>query len=139
MDPAPRITRQRIAVRELLQEIEEFRTAQQLHEQLRERGIKIGLATVYRNLQALVDAGEVDVLRTTDGENAYRKCSAGHHHHLVCRSCGHTVEIDAPLVERWAEELARRHGFHDFTHELEVHGLCRNCVSDSPVDVDDRP
>lgn len=136
MEPTPRITRQRIAVQELLNELEEFRSAQQLHDELRERGVKIGLATVYRNLQALADAGEVDTLRTAEGENVYRKCSAGHHHHLVCRECGHTVEIDAPLVERWAAELARRHGFHDITHELEVHGLCHNCAS--AVNVDDR-
>lgn len=138
MQPAPRITRQRLAVQELLAQIDEFRSAQQLHDELRDRGIKIGLATVYRNLQALADAGEVDVLRTVEGENVYRKCSAGHHHHLVCRACGHTVEIDAPLVERWADELAQRHGFHDITHELEVHGLCRNCAVPSAVDMDDR-
>src|SRR3712207_7403069 len=57
-----------------------------------------------RALQALAEDGEVDVLRGADGEAVYRRCSPVHHHHLVCRSCGATVEVaDAP-VERRSEE-----------------------------------
>ncbi|NLT31265.1 MAG: transcriptional repressor [Propionibacterium sp.] len=129
MQPATRNTPQRTAVRDLLAEIAEFRTAQQVHDELRSRDVKIGLATVYRHLTALTEAGELDMLRTPEGETSYRKCSDGHHHHLVCRDCGHTVEISAPVVERWAAELATTHGFHDITHELEVHGLCTDCAA----------
>ncbi|MCG6566598.1 Fur family transcriptional regulator [Tessaracoccus sp. Y36] len=122
-----RQTWQRAAVRDLMERVEEFRTAQQVHDLLRDDGAKVGLATVYRALQSMADADEVDVLRTPEGELAYRACSSGHHHHLVCRSCGHSVEIQADEVEEWAALMARKHGFTDAGHELEIFGLCRDC------------
>ena len=125
--PATRQTWQRAAVRDLMERTEEFRTAQQVHDLLREEGAKVGLATVYRALQSMAEADEVDVLRTPEGENAYRSCSRGHHHHLVCRSCGYSIEIHPEALERWAADIAREHGFTDTGHELEIFGLCRNC------------
>ncbi len=80
------------------------------------------------SLQALVDAGEVDVLRSDDGEATYRRCSPQHHHHLLCRSCGHTVEVADPPVERWAAKIAAEHGFQDVQHSLEVFGTCAACA-----------
>ena len=126
--PARRQTRQRTAVLALLDELDGFRTAQDLHALLRERGDAVGLATVYRALQALVDDGLVDVLRSEVGEAAYRRCSPVHHHHLVCRECGRTVEVaDAP-VERWATRIAAEHGFADVHHQVEVFGTCADCA-----------
>jgi Fur family ferric uptake transcriptional regulator len=91
-------------------------------------GTRVGLATVYRNLQSLVDAGEVDVLHTGEGEAMYRLCEADdHHHHLVCRRCGHSVELVADDVEAWADRVGRRHGFADVTHTVEIFGLCSDC------------
>jgi Fur family ferric uptake transcriptional regulator len=104
---------------------EEFRSAQDIYAGLRAAGSRIGLTTVYRALQALSDAGEVDVLRTDDGEAMYRACRTGdHHHHLVCRLCGRTLEIEGPAVERWAESVAAAHGFRDVTHTVEIFGTC---------------
>ncbi|WP_336028695.1 Fur family transcriptional regulator [Geodermatophilus sp. FMUSA9-8] len=125
--PARRQTRQRTAVLALLEQQDGFRSAQDLHALLRERGDAVGLATVYRALQALVDDGLLDVLRNDDGEASYRRCSPVHHHHLVCRSCGTTVEVaDAP-VERWAARVAAEHGFTDVSHQVEVFGTCAAC------------
>ncbi|MEU5386167.1 Fur family transcriptional regulator, partial [Kitasatospora cineracea] len=98
--PRARSTRQRTAVSAVLDEIEDFRSAQELHDMLKHRGDSVGLTTVYRTLQSLAEAGEVDVLRTAEGEAVYRRCSSGHHHHLVCRHCGATVEVEGPAVER---------------------------------------
>jgi Fur family transcriptional regulator, ferric uptake regulator len=126
--PGQRSTRQRAAVARLLDQTEGFRTAQEIHEQLRRRGEGIGLTTVYRTLQTLVDAGEVDVLRTDSGESAYRRCSAHHHHHLVCRRCGRTVEVEGPAVERWAERVAAEHNFRDVSHTVEIFGTCAACA-----------
>jgi Fur family transcriptional regulator, ferric uptake regulator len=123
-----RTTRQRSALLAILEEPAGFRSAQELHARLRERGEPVGLATVYRGLQALVDAGEVDVLRADDGEAAYRRCSPQHHHHLLCRSCGLTVEVADPPVERWAAKVAAEHGFRDVQHSLEVFGTCADCA-----------
>lgn len=123
-----RPTRQRIAVANVLATFEDFRSAQEIHALLAEQGENVGLATVYRTLQRLADAGEVDVLRTEDGEAAYRRCSDTHHHHLVCRSCGATVEVEGPAVERWTEAIAREHGYADISHTLEIFGTCPACT-----------
>ena len=128
MTRALRSTRQRAAVSALLDRLDDFRSAQEIHEELRRRGDGIGLTTVYRTLQALSDTGEVDVLRTASGEAVYRRCeSAEHHHHLVCRRCGAAVEIEGPAVETWAARVAERHGFSDLSHTVEIFGLCREC------------
>jgi len=129
--PRVRATRQRAAVSTVLDELDDFRSAQELHAVLRSRGESVGLTTVYRALQSLADAGEVDVLRTGDGEAAYRRCSTGHHHHLVCRSCGRTVEVEGPVVERWADKVADQHGFVDVSHTVEVFGTCSQCAEDA--------
>ena len=122
-----RNTRQRRAVTEVLSTFEDFRSAQEVHELLRRSQDKVGLTTVYRTLQAMADSGAVDVLRNEDGELLYRRCSTSHHHHLVCRSCGRTVEIEGPAVEEWAELVARRHDFADISHSVEIFGVCRDC------------
>jgi Fur family ferric uptake transcriptional regulator len=122
-----RATRQRAAVSAVLDSVSDFRSAQELHEELRRQGENVGLTTVYRTLQGLAEAGQVDVLRTDDGESMYRRCSSGHHHHLVCRECGRAVEVAGPAVERWADSVAAAHGFTDVTHTLEIFGRCPNC------------
>ncbi|GLZ39597.1 Fur family transcriptional regulator [Actinokineospora sp. NBRC 105648] len=126
--PGRRSTRQRTAVAQLLDQLDEFRSAQELHEELRKRGEGIGLTTVYRTLQSLADAGEIDVLRTDSGEAIYRRCSSHHHHHLVCRSCGHTVEVEGPAVERWADRVAAENGFSQISHTVEIFGTCGRCA-----------
>ncbi|EWT03426.1 peptide ABC transporter substrate-binding protein [Intrasporangium oryzae NRRL B-24470] len=126
-----RPTRQQAAVAALLERSSDFTSAQTLHARLRESGDPIGLATVYRALQSMVEAGTVDVLRTDDGEAVYRACSTHHHHHLVCRSCGRTVEVEGPAVESWADRVAGEHGFSDVTHTLEIFGTCAACATTS--------
>lgn len=126
---AVRATRQAGAVRDALAAREGFTSAQDLHAELRQRGDGVGLTTVYRHLQSLADAGAVDVLRTPDGESVYRLCGSGtHHHHLVCRSCGRTVEIEGRAVERWTREVAEAAGFVDVDHTVEVFGTCAACA-----------
>ena len=126
-----RSTRQRSAVAALLEEVDDFRSAQDLHDLLKQRGESVGLTTVYRALQSLADAGEVDVLRTGDREVIYRRCStARHHHHLVCRVCGKTVEVEGPaVVETWADRVAAEHGYADVAHTLEIFGTCSDHAS----------
>lgn len=123
-----RMTRQRSAVTDALEGLDEFRSAQQLHELLRAQGEQVGLATVYRTLAGLAEDGEVDVLRSADGEAVYRRCARReHHHHLVCRSCGRAAEIDGPGVEAWATQVGAAHGFTDIEHTIELMGLCAEC------------
>ena len=123
---ARRSTRQRAAVKEVLDGSESFLTAQQIHDQLRGTGSKVGLTTVYRTLQLLSESAEIDILHV-EGEAMYRHCSGSHHHHLVCRDCKRSVEIESDEVERWAQTVARRHGFSSASHVVEVFGLCSSC------------
>ncbi|MDV6012101.1 Fur family transcriptional regulator [Haloechinothrix sp. LS1_15] len=127
--PGRRSTKQRAAVVELLSEIDDFRSAQELYDELRNRGEEIGLTTVYRTLQSLSETGIIDVLRTDSGEAIYRRCSDHHHHHLVCRKCGYTVEIEGPTVERWASSVASQNGFSDINHTIELVGTCSGCAA----------
>lgn len=125
----PRRTRQRAAVAAVLAQAREFRTAQQVHDLLSGRGDQVALATVYRTLQTMADVGEVDAIRTPDGTVAYRCCSQvhTHHHHLVCRNCGHTVEVEFGDFEGLVAAVARRNGFTAVAHEIELFGLCERC------------
>jgi Fur family transcriptional regulator, ferric uptake regulator len=126
--PARRSTKQRSAVSAVLDEADAFLSAQDLHATLRARGENVGLATVYRALQVLAEDGDVDVLRTDEGgEAVYRRCSTGHHHHLVCRRCGKTVEVEGPAVEAWAKRVGADHGFTAVQHVVEVFGVCARC------------
>lgn len=123
-----RSTRQRAAIINALSKASGFRTAQELHREMSRGTSRIGLATVYRNLQALADAGAVDALQTAGGETTYRLCEGGeHHHHIVCRQCGTSVELVAEEVEAWAERMGRRHGFKEVTHTAEIFGFCSDC------------
>jgi Fur family ferric uptake transcriptional regulator len=135
-DQPPRPTRQRAAVSGVLDDVDDFRSAQEIHAMLRARGERVGLATVYRTLQGLAQAAQVDVLRNADGEAVYRRCTSDeHHHHLVCRECGRTVEVAGPAVEQWAERVAAEHGFAEVSHTLEVFGTCARCADQTAVRV----
>jgi Fur family transcriptional regulator, ferric uptake regulator len=133
MPPAPsgsprRTTPQRVAILNALSDADAFLTTQEIHDRLRADGKRVGLATVYRTLQALASNGILDALRNDEGEAIYRRCATpDHHHHLVCRSCGRSVEIASDAVETWASRTARRHGYTSVTHTVEVYGLCREC------------
>lgn len=130
-----RHTRQGAAVEQVLKDADGFRTAKELYDEVRAQGHGIGLATVYRHVNALAEDGTLDVVHRGEGEAQYRLCGTGgpgvhpaedapHHHHVVCRACGRSVEVAAPEVEEWAERVAAGAGFTDVTHTLEVFGLC---------------
>lgn len=125
---AKRNTWQREAVRAALTAARGFVSAQQLHQTLRDSGSTIGLATVYRGLAGLAEAGEADSLQSPEGENLFRSCATrGHHHHLICRSCGDTRELEARVVEEWAQRVGAEHGFTEMEHVVDLFGTCAAC------------
>ncbi len=123
-----RQTRQGQAVLDVVVGSDNFRSAQDIHAELRARGQTVGLTTVYRHLALLTDEGQVDALQTAEGELVYRRChSAEHHHHVVCRVCGRGTEVELPDLEHWAETTARDLGYSDLTHTVEIFGVCATC------------
>lgn len=126
--PALRLTRARRAVLRVLERDRGRRlTAQELHRRARAIQPRIGLATVYRTLSALAEDGVVDVVSTDAREAAYRLCSPGHHHHLICNRCGTVVEIEECDLSSLERALARRYRFRIDEHAITVRGLCARC------------
>jgi Fur family transcriptional regulator, ferric uptake regulator len=121
-----RLTPQRRAVLAAVAAQRRAFTAVEIYDRARKREPSLGLATVYRTIELLRSTGSLRPL-TGAGEGAYVRCHPGHHHHLVCVSCGSVEETElcgapSPAV------LARRHGFTADTHELDVYGTCRRCA-----------
>jgi Fur family ferric uptake transcriptional regulator len=122
-----RNTPQKQAVNLALSEAIGFVSAQQLHQRLKAHGSSIGLATVYRTLIDLAQSGEADSLQSKEGEVLYRACSTAHHHHLICRDCGLTLELEAKNLEKWADEVAADNGFSEPSHTIDIFGICSDC------------
>lgn len=122
-----RNTWQKTAVLEELSNSDEFVSAQELHQKISQSGKKLGLTTVYRALTEMVEQGMADSLSISDGEMRYRICTPEHHHHLICRVCGKTVEFDMPGFEELALEVAKANGFSEVSHEIELFGVCKDC------------
>lgn len=110
-----------------LEKIGNFASAQELYQIMNRKGESIGLTSIYRALQSLVDKQVIDSLRRDDGESIYRLCGERHHHHLVCKGCGSAVEIEASAIEKWSVEIAKKHGFREVDHTAEIYGLCKKC------------
>jgi Fur family ferric uptake transcriptional regulator len=123
-----RATTQRLRVLEELAAQPNGATAQEVHDRLRARGSRIGLATVYRTLTALSEHGVVDALAHRPGEACYRLCGTGHHHHLVCTTCNRVVELGDCDLEPWLDQLGTAHGFRVTAHSVEVTGVCATCA-----------
>ncbi len=120
-------TRQRLRVlRELAAEDSDV-TAIELHRRLRASGNGIGLATVYRTLNALAGNGVVDSFAHHPGESCYRLCGDGHHHHLVCTSCHRVIELEGCGLDAWLARVASAADFEPTDHRVEVLGLCSGC------------
>ncbi len=126
LPPGTRVTAQRRVLLELVDDWRGGFTVAELHARARQRDPRIGLATAYRTLELLRSTGSVQVV-TVDGRPTYVRCHEGHHHHLVCTSCG-SVEDTELCAAPPAEEIAQRHGFAAAAHELDIYGTCRRCA-----------
>lgn len=122
-----RATWQKQAVREMLVSQANFLSAQELHQKLMAAGQKVGLTTVYRALAELAVAGEADSLTTEGAETLYRSCGSEHHHHLICRKCGQTVEFELAGFEAASRQIAQEQGFSEVSHSIEIFGICAKC------------
>jgi Fur family ferric uptake transcriptional regulator len=123
----------RAAVIEYLDEQQCCRGAQEIHEALAARGSTVGLASVYRALDGLVEQGLLQRIDFGDGIARYEPVRAGHehHHHLVCESCGKVETFhDAPL-ERAIEAIEKQTGYDVTSHDVVLRGACADCKATS--------
>ena len=104
-------------------------SAQQIHESLRSEGRAIGIASVYRSLEALQNLQLVQRFDTGSGEGRYEAIapSGEHHHHVVCDDCERIVPFEDPGLERAIDKLAKRVPFAIAGHDVVLHGQCPDC------------
>ena len=119
-------TRQRDEIASWFFEVEGHHSADDIYRQLRQTISGVGVATVYRTLRLLCDAGLVHERHFGDGEALYENVAL-HHDHCICTACGSIVEFENPRIEQLQEEVAERYGFKLVTHKMELYGLCKKC------------
>ncbi|MBG6056448.1 Fur family ferric uptake transcriptional regulator [Salinibacterium sp. CAN_S4] len=127
-----RNTRQRDAIRKALDESSRagFAGAQHIYLNLRAAGLKISLSTVYRGLHELALEGELDTLQN-ESEVLFRVCTPGpRHHHLVCRDCGKTVEVEGEDVAQWVQRTAAEYGYAQIRDVIDIFGQCKACAAE---------
>jgi Fur family transcriptional regulator, ferric uptake regulator len=119
-------TRSQKRILTLLQSLKRSISAQDLYIELRNRQQDMGLATVYRSLEALKLQGEVQVRTLANGESEYSLIKSDRHH-LTCVNCGASIAIDECPVHNLEQQLETSHTFKVYYHTLEFFGLCQKC------------
>ncbi len=126
LPPRARVTPQRQAVLDAIVAARGGFTLIEIYDRARRAEPRLGLATVYRTIDLLRRTGSVRPL-PAEGRSTYVRCHPGHHHHLVCLSCGSVQETELCAAPPPAE-LKRRHGFAAEGHELDIYGTCGRCA-----------
>jgi Fur family ferric uptake transcriptional regulator len=119
-------TRSQEKIVQVLQSLKRAISAQDLYIELRNRKQNMGLATVYRSLEALKLQGAVQVRTLSNGESVYSSIQSDRHH-LTCVNCGISIPIDECPVHDLERQLEQSHQFKVYYHTLEFFGLCHNC------------
>ena len=122
-----RVTRQRLLVADALAAVGRQVSAQDLYDRLRRRDPRIGRATVFRTLEALVAAGVARRLEQDGHVYGYVACRPGHHHHLACDRCGRVEEIGEQYITPVANRVAADLGFTIDDARMDFYGLCADC------------
>jgi Fur family ferric uptake transcriptional regulator len=125
-----RVTPQREMIIEAISTADCHMSAEQVYRQVRERVRSVNIATVYRTLDLLVEAGLVSRADLGGGREVFATNEHGPHIHLVCRSCGQVIDADHQLIASLGEELRARHGFEADLQHVTIDGLCRECRSE---------
>lgn len=124
-----RVTGERLALFDEIFLQHEHIDAERLRAALEARGIVMGRATVYRNLELMVRLGLVRKTRLGHDRYLYEHVHPGQEHdHLVCTDCGQVVEFVSPGISALQGEICRAHGFVPTRHTLEIFGLCNACA-----------
>ncbi|ARV61042.1 transcriptional repressor [Nostocales cyanobacterium HT-58-2] len=119
-------TRSQDRILNLLKNVKQGISAQDIYVELRNRNQSMGLATVYRSLEALKLEGMVQVRTLANGEALY-SLTQQDKHHLTCLQCGASIPINQCPVHDLETQLQSTHKFKIFYHTLEFFGLCSQC------------
>ena len=122
-----RCTPQRNLILKNFLEMEGHVTVEDLHKKIRPEDPTIGIATLYRTMKLLIDAGLVEMHNFNDKTTYERLYMVKHHDHLICQICNKTVEFEHPLIEKYQQEVCERHGFALKSHRMELFGVCSKC------------
>ncbi len=122
-----RMTSQRAALLEIIQQSEEHLDAEEIHRRARDRGERISLSTVYRTLGLLKQLKLVDELHLWDEHHHYESRSPQEHCHLLCRVCGGVTEVSGAVVERMKTLAATPHDFTIERGQIDFVGVCNGC------------
>ena len=98
-----------------------------LHKKIQNEDTTIGIATLYRTMKLLTEAGLADMHSFNEKTTYERLYQVKHHDHLICKTCGKTVEFEHPLIEKYQVEVCERHGFDLRSHRMELFGICNEC------------
>jgi Fur family ferric uptake transcriptional regulator len=126
-----RVTQERLALFDEIFAQHKHIDAEELLGAMKARGLKISRATVYRNLDLLVECGLVRKQRLGRDRFLYEHIHGGQNHdHLVCTECGRVVEFVSPGIAALQGEICRAHGFLASRHTLQISGLCNECAGE---------
>jgi Fur family ferric uptake transcriptional regulator len=124
-----RLTPQRMLVIEALHNADKHISVEELYEQLHKRYPYANISTVYRTLELLKQLNLVTETDFGEGYVRYHVAEKGHHHHLVCQSCGKIMDLDEVALYPLKEELLQKYGFDADLRHLAISGECRKCRS----------
>ena len=127
-DRGLRLTSERLALFDEIYTQHGHIDAEELLRSMKAHGLKTSRATVYRNLDLLVECGLVRKHRLGGSRHLYEHVHVGQRHdHLVCRECGRVVEFVSPGIEALQSEICRVHGFDPSSHSLQILSICNEC------------
>lgn len=126
-----RVTAQRLAVADALAAAHRPQSADELWRRLRATRRDVGRATVFRSLEALVGAGAARRFEPEGHASTYVACRPGHHHHLVCTTCGGVEEIGETLVGPLSDGVEAATGFVVDDARIDFYGRCARCAGSS--------
>jgi len=121
-------SRQREQIVDIFLKMERHPTIGDLYERVRKKNPKIGLATVYRTMKVICDAGLARQTDFGDGVKRFEhRYQHEHHDHLICLKCGRIIEVMSPEIEKLQEKLAKKYTFTPLRHTMQIFGTCRIC------------
>lgn len=134
-----KITPQRLCVLETIMKTPGHVTPEEIYAETKRADPGIGLATVYRTLKLLVDAGLADEVRFGDGVSRYEMDNGSEHHdHIICTVCEKHLEVMDPVIEELQERLAEANGFTLIGHKMFLYGVCSECRKNGKADSEEK-